>query len=461
MKTLLHVIFVFLQLLAIKPAILSAYQNDEQIVVRLSTDQLMLPLYIAPIHAKGTQLSRDYISELEKIFIYDFKHNGFTYVVPASNEKNSIAKYSEFDTFPANLPHWESENIFHIIKLEITNSELSANLFLLNTNAMKSIKNVTLTGNINSDRLQIHRLADAFHKAIFGKDGIATTRILYTCKSKVNNTWLSEVWESDYDGSNPIKISGEGFGYCITPTYIPPSPGNQPGAFMYVSYKNGQPKIFLASLMGENIQRLTSLRGNQLMPTISKNRDKVAFICDVSGNPDLFLQLFSPERGAIGKPRQIYFARGATQGTPTFSPDGNSIAFVSNKDGNARIYVMEIPTESAVLKDVKVRLVSRANRESSAPAWSPDGTKLAYCARSGGERQIWIYDFEEDKEWQLTKGWQNKENPSWAPNSLHLIYNTTDSNAAELYTIDLKQKTPTKISTPSGEKRFPAWQPKR
>jgi len=55
---------------------------------------------------------------------------------------------------------------------------------------------------------------------------------------------------------------------------------------------------------------------------------RIAFISDITGNPDLFLQDFSPEKGPIGKPRQIFTTHQATQGSPTFSPDGKRIALL-------------------------------------------------------------------------------------------------------------------------------------
>jgi TolB protein len=247
-------------------------------------------------------------------------------------------------------------------------------------------------------------------------------------------------------------------GYCITPCYIPPKPENLSGHYFYVSYLNGQPKIYVASLREGNDRQFLYLRGNQLMPAVSSQRDKLAFINDITGNPDLFLQLFTPEAGPIGKPRQIFSAVNATQGTPAFSPDGKWLAFVSNKDGSPRVYILEIPPAGANLKNLTLKLISKANRESSAPAWSPDGSKLAYCAMTKNVRQIWIYDFDKKKERQLTHGTGNKENPTWAPNSLHLVFNSTGSSGSELYMINLNQPEAVKITSGPGEKRFPSWE---
>jgi TolB protein len=195
------------------------------------------------------------------------------------------------------------------------------------------------------------------------------------------------------------------------------------------------------------------------MPAISRQRDKLAFISDITGNPDLFIQPFNPETGSVGKPYQIFSTRQATQGTPTFSPDGSQIAFVSNKDGSPRIYMMEVPAPGTSLKDVKAILITKRNRESTAPCWSPDGTKLAYCAGVQGTRQIWVYDFNTREERQLTQGAGNKENPTWAPDSLHLAFNSSDKGACDLYLINLNQSDATRLTFGDGEKRFPCWEP--
>jgi TolB protein len=364
---------------------------------------------------------------------------------------------------PGIAREWKNVNALYVVKIQIREKQLEASLLSVSANSLKTFEGFSLSGELSQDRQQLHQLADALVKSLFGTSGIASTHLLYTRKYRIENLnkWNSELWECDYDGANARKVLDDQSGYCVTPIYIPPKPGYQSSMFFYVSYRKGQPKIYLGSLISGAGQQLTHLRGNQLMPAISPQRDKIAFISDITGNPDLFLQDFSPEKGPIGKPRQIFTTHQATQGSPTFSPDGKRIAFVSNKDGSPRIYVLDIPPPETKLKDIKARLISRINRESSAPCWSPDGTKLAFCARNGDDRQIWIYDFQRDEEWQLTESGGNKENPSWAPNSLHLFYNSTGKQNAELFLINLNDQRPIKILDEiRGEKRFPSWEPR-
>lgn len=438
------------------PLIAKSNEDEEKIVVKLAIESKLMPLYLAPFYKDNPHLDQSYLDQLEQILQFDLNHNGMTFTVKHTGEQDALSGgFSQ----PGNVSAWKLLNVYYVIKILVKDKQISARMLSVNGSSEKSSEGLTLTGNLHQDRRQIHRLADMIHKALFGTEGIAHTRVIFTVKTPQGKTPIAEIWEADYDGANLRQITREN-SLCVTPTYIPPKPGFSSGSIMYISYKSGQSKIYVASLKEGIGQRFSLLKGNQLMPAISRQRDKVAFICDYTGNPDLFLQAFDPEKGAIGKPQQIFATHLATQGTPTFSPDGRRVAFVSNKDGSPRIYIIDIPSPGASLKDIKATLITKYNRENSAPAWSPDGSKLAFCAVSDGVRQIWMYDFDKKQERQITQGGGNKENPTWAPNSLHIIFNSTGNKGSELYLINLNQPEAVKISSGPGEKRFPAWEPK-
>lgn len=438
----------------------NAFEDEDSITVGLSTETALDPLYLTSIINNQSAFDEDHIKQLEKVLSFDLQHNGRTFLIQKSSEQERYATAGKFEQmgFPA---EWKKQNIFYVVKPRISGKTVSAMMLDTHKQLLKKTDPITLTGDLSQDRRLIHKLADSIYKGLFDSEGIASTKIIYTVKNiSGKDEGLSEIWESDYDGGNPRQITHLNT-LCVSPVYIPPKPGYVASNVLYTSYQLGQPKIYIGSLKGgSTAQRLSYMRGNQLMPAISRQRDKIAFISDVTGNPDLFLLSFSTESGAIGKPQQIFSAKQATQGSPTFSPEGERIAFVSNKAGSPRVYVIDVPEPGASLKNIKATLISKQNRESTAPSWSPDGTKIAYCSRQQGDRQIWIYDFRTGQEKQVTKGPGNKENPSWAPNSLHLVFNTADRDRNDIHIISLNESESVKITSSKGQSSYPSWEPR-
>lgn len=421
---------------------------EEEIVVPLAVAQEHTPALVIPLY--DSSLPEVYQKKLFSVFIFDAQANGRLETLSCSSRYEDLAKKPS----PFQLDLWKDCACEHVIRLSFQDEKFKVECFTLSTGRVRTLESALLSGNLDKDRGFVHQCSDLLHEMLFKESGIACSKILFT---KNGDEGCAEVWESDYDCANAHPITQEN-ALCVTPSYLSLKSGKSK-PFVYVSYVLGQPKIFVSSTLSKRKERLTFLKGNQLMPTLSPRGDLVAFISDVTGNPDLFIQPFSPTEGPFGKPRQIFTAPKATQGCPAFHPDGKRIAFVSNMDGTPRVYVMPIPPEGTPVEKIKPHLITKKNRNNTSPAWSPDGKQIAYSAMTKGVRQIWIYDFLTGEEWQLTEGRQHKENPAWASNSRHLIFNTVEGTQADLYLIHIGAKKALKLTSGKGERRFPSWEP--
>ncbi|MBX7067083.1 MAG: translocation protein TolB [Parachlamydiales bacterium] len=377
--------------------------------------------------------------EMREVLKTDLNRSGLAAVVP--NEEHLDESFQG----PFDVTLWRKEKIPFCLSAKVVQNRLEVTAFNVEQGTTKKYPAIPL------ERQAIHRLADAIQKDLFGMEGISSLKLIYTIRTKNHSKglgWLSEVWVCDADGKNPIQVTREN-SYCLCPAFLPGSATE----FFYVSEKTGQSKIYRASLANPKGELMVDLRGNQALASMKGS--KMAFITDVAGRPDLFIQSLDAAGRMVGKARQLFSSPRATQASPTFSPDGKKIAFVSDKDGPPRIYVLDV-TDAKSTKKPQPQLLTKKNRENTSPAWSPDGTKLAYSAKVDDVRQIWIYDFLTGEETPLTSGPENKENPSWAPDSFHLVYNTESEEHCDLYLMHLNHGDPIHI----GKGRFASWQQK-
>jgi len=431
---------------------------NEELEVNLSTQKNLFPLYISKIYNEGSHFNDAYLAKLLSVMKFDLNYNGFTEVIKSEYQKDF--KISHFDQDIAfEQCFWKNQKIAYVLKTEVSQKKLKAYIYNTSNNLLKNFSDIELSGNLNIDRGKLHSFCDNLQKMLFGQKGIASLKILYTIREKndqnPNMKWKSEIWICDSDGENAKQLSFDN-NYFVHPVFIPNKNNKD---YIYVSYINGQPKLYKTSISNKAKIPLIQLRGNQLLPAFSNDCQKLAFISDASGRPDIFLQYFDKNLATLGKSVQLYSYPRATNASPVFSPDSEKLAFVSDKDGSPRIYVIKIPDNIHNRKRPITHLITKKNRQNVTPSWSKDGKKLAFSAKTDSIRQIWVYDFETNEEWQLTNDNKNKENPNWANDSLHIIYNTENENESELYLININQKKPVKITKGNGRKRFPSFEP--
>jgi TolB protein len=428
---------------------------SEELEVRLATQTRLKPVYLTRLHTEPSEFDWRYFEELRSCLEHDLTTNGFCSVLSIREDfENKLQWPHVKNTFQ--LEEWRKENVPYILAIQTLQGALVLTLFDIEKGSAKKFHEVPLSGRLSEDRRLIHRLSDTVTKELFGVEGIASLKILYSQKGQ-GEKWESEIWVCDADGAEGHALTRDG-GYCVSPGFFPRR-GTEELEYYYVSYKGGQSKIYRSFLSEPGNRPMISLRGNHVLPAIAQGGGLFAFIADVAGRPDLFLQSLDSKGRLLGKARQIYSQPRATQASPTFSPDGRQIAFVSDKDGPPRIYQLPIPSAKST-KRLKPELLTVKNRENTSPSWSPDGKKLAYSARTEGVRQIWLYDFETKAEIRLTSGGINKENPSWAPDSLHIVYNTEGEQECELYVLHINEPSPICITKGTGQKRFACWEPR-
>lgn len=81
-----------------------------------------------------------------------------------------------------------------------------------------------------------------------------------------------------------------------------------------------------------------------------------------------------------GKPRQL--TRSGKDSQPRWSPDSQTLAFVSGRDGKPQIYLLPMITPGG-----EARALTSMKNGASSPDWSPDGTRIAFLSASTAEER--------------------------------------------------------------------------
>lgn len=114
--------------------------------------------------------------------------------------------------------------------------------------------------------------------------------------------------------------------------------------------------------------------------------------------------------------------------SPTWSPDGRKLAYVSFESGNSSIYVQDLGTGSR-------QVLSNSKGINSAPSFSPDGNRLAMSLSKGGNPDIYIMDLGSRQTTQIIKHFAIDTEPVWAPDGQSLYFTSDRSGKPQIYQV--------------------------
>ena len=148
---------------------------------------------------------------------------------------------------------------------------------------------------------------------------------------------------------------------------------------------------------------------------------------------------------------------GQPAGTPTpASPAAGKIAFVSYRDGNLGIYVMNADGSG------QTRLTENKSGPHGdfAPAWSPDGSRIAFMSDRDGRSNYEIYVMNADGTGQtsLTDNPDIDSNPSWSPDGSRIAFDS-GRDSYEIYVTNADGSGQTRLTDSPGFDSDPAWSP--
>jgi TolB protein len=365
----------------------------------------------------------------------------------------SIPKATSLDGVP--LDRWKEVKADGVIvgTVEKSATGIIVQVKLIDVNTGKQAFGKRYSGAVANPRRYAHTISDEIFQDQLALRGVARTKLAFSsdrqgelAKGGVRNRDTQEIYIVDYDGANAVRVTN------TTTLNVSPSwaPDNQ--AIAYTSWRPSSAGSFgvyqdiVLSFITAGT-RATPAAGStdkqNYLPAFSADGSKIAFTSNRDGNAEIYVM----NKDGSGVRRMTN--NPAIDTTPTWSPNSNQIAWTSDRTGQPKIYIMNADGtgQRLLIGDMK------ADRAT----WSRGKfNEIAYAAQTGPGFDIKIYSFETGESTKITDGIGSNESPAFSPNGRHIAFTSTRNGKAQLFTVDRDGKNLRQI-TREGNNKFPNW----
>ena len=225
--------------------------------------------------------------------------------------------------------------------------------------------------------------------------------------------------------------------------------------------RDGKVAIYAMNPDGSGVKQLTNHNADDSHPDLSPDGQRIAFISNRDGNFEIYAM------NADGSDVIRLTNNAAADLQPAWSPDGQRIVYVSNRydDRSDSLLATEIHVMNSDGSDL-IRLVND-DAWQSAPAWSPDGQRIAFASRGrDGNSEIYAANADGTEITQLTNHDAGDWQPAWSPDGRRIAF-VSDRDAdrsgypsdSEIYSMNADGSDLTRLTHNDLTNRSPVWSP--
>jgi dipeptidyl aminopeptidase/acylaminoacyl peptidase len=231
-------------------------------------------------------------------------------------------------------------------------------------------------------------------------------------------------------------------------------PGNN-GQIVFSSDRDGDYEIYAKSLTSPTPVPLTNNSATDVVPAFSPDGQKIAFKSNRDGNGEVYVM------DADGSNPTRLTKNSTDDTSPAFSPDGDKIVFVRLQDGTYEIYAMDaVDGDADGNGDNQVRLTNNSANDFG-PVFSPNGQKIAFSSERDGDHEIFVMSKDGTKQTRLTSNSTSDTDPAYSPNGQKIAFASfrDGGSNSEVYVMNSDGSGQTNLTNNTAGDGDPAYAP--
>jgi TolB protein len=164
---------------------------------------------------------------------------------------------------------------------------------------------------------------------------------------------------------------------------------------------------------------------------------KLAYVTATKNDKDFKYQLIVADSDGFA-PQSLVTSKEPLL-SPSWSPDGKKLAYVSFEQGNSAIYIQDLGSGARTL-------VSSFPGINGAPRFSPNGQRLAITLSKSGNPEIYTINIFDKTLTQITNHWAIDTEPEWSPDGQSIFFTSDRGGKPQIYQTDLISKQAKRVT---------------
>jgi TolB protein len=223
------------------------------------------------------------------------------------------------------------------------------------------------------------------------------------------------------------------------------SPGVFGTRIAYVNRQGKYNRLVVADSDGYGEQTLLASNQPIMSPAWSPDGESLAYVSFEQGRALVYAQTLSSRQ------RVLLASFPGSNSAPTWSPDGKQLAIVLTRDGNSQVYLVRADGSD-------LRRISSSDTIDTEPNFSPDGRSIIFTSDRGGSAQIYQMSVNGGNVERLTFDGSNNFSPRYSPDGKSFVFTHFNEGIFHIAVQDFETRQ-VQILTPGGWEKKPSFAP--